>query len=135
MELDFSRIDDAFNRGYNQGYRHGAEFQKQLKEWYLPVVLPKHLESIVILVKPYDKKTLKYCKKNNVQWIKYNGIFLDGETIYNECDTNDSYTKEKYPDMVLFSTKEGLTWDMVSLWTSVEVPEWFFKQEEEKNDI
>lgn len=125
MEREVSIIEDAFNRGYNQGYRHGAEAQKENKQWNLPEIRPNHLESIAVLVKPYNKKTEKYCKKNNIKYIKYDCVYIDGLELYNDCNTDDEYSKEDYPDMALFSKKTGILWDFVELWTSIEPPSWY----------
>ena len=132
---DFSKIDEAFERGYNQGYKHGLEDKIAIKEWNLPIVFPKHNESIIVLVKPYNKKTQKYCIKNNVQWLKYNAIYIDGKTLYNLCETDEPYSEEKYPNMALFNTKEGIIWDSVELWTSVEIPDWFLNQKKEEDNV
>lgn len=130
MGWDFKQIDEAYNRGYNQGYEHALRDKERLKEWNPPEKFPQHLESIIVLVKPYNKKTIKYCKKNNVNWIKYNAVYLDGKTLYKDCNINEPYSKELYPNMALFTEKEGITWDQVLLWTSVEIPKWFLNQEE-----
>lgn len=131
MGWDFKQIDEAYNRGYNQGYQHGVQDQKQLKQWNLPDSFPNHLESIIVLVRPYDKKTIKYCKKNDVNWIKYNAVYIDGQELYKECNTNEPYSKEAFPNMALFTEKQGVAWDIVELWTSVEIPEWFLNQKKE----
>lgn len=128
---DFSKIDEAFERGYNQGYKHGMEDKVSLKGWNIPCLHPKHGESIIVLVKPYNKKTEKYCKKNNTKWLKYNSIYIDGKKLYEACDTKDPYSEEKYPNMALFNTNEGVVWDSVELWCSVEIPEWFLIKNEE----
>lgn len=131
MGWDFKQIDEAYNRGYEKGYQHALEDKQQLKEWNSPIIIPKHLESIIILVRPYNKKTIKYCKKNNVQWIKYNAVYIDGQELYKECNTNEPYSAEAFPNMALFTEKEGIVWDQVLLWTSVEIPEWFLNQKKE----
>lgn len=131
MGWDFKQIDEAYNRGYNQGYQHALEDKKQLKEWNSPIITPQHLESIIILVKPYNKKTIKYCKKNNIQWLKYNAVYMDGKILYKECNTTEPYSAETFPNIALFNQKEGVIWDQVLLWTSVEIPEWFLNQKKE----
>lgn len=131
MGWDFKQIDEAYNRGYNQGYQHALQDQKQLKQWHFQQELPQHLESIIILVRPYDKKTIKYCKKNNVDWIKYNAVYIDGKTLYNKCKTDKEYSEDEFPNMALFTEKEGITWNLVQLWTSVEIPDWFLNQQKE----
>lgn len=132
MGWDFKQIDEAYNRGYNQGYRHGAEDKSQIKEWNFPTKRPNHLESIIVLVKPYNKKTKKYCEKNNIQWIKYDAVYIDGKTLYKDCDTDDAYSEEEYPDMALFKKDEGILWNFVELWTSIEIPQWFINQMKEE---
>ena len=131
MGWDFKQIDEAYNRGYNQGYQHALQDQKNLKQWNLPIKLPQHLESIIVLVKPYNKKTIKYCKKNKVNWIKYNAVYIDGQTLYKECITDKPYSKYDFPNMALFTEKQGITWDLVQLWTSIEIPDWFMNQQKE----
>ncbi len=133
MGWDFKQIDEAYNRGYNQGYKHGIEDQQKIKEWKLPQIKPNHLESIVILVKPYNKKTKKYCQKNNIKYIKYDVVFVKGKDLYNDCNTDEPYSEEEYPDMALINNKTGILWNFVELWTSIEIPKWFLDKTEDEN--
>ena len=121
-----NRMQEAYDRGYAEGFRRGAESEKNAGIWNLPEVKPKHEEIIVAIARPYNRKTRSYCKKHGLSYCRVEGMFLDGNTI------KSFFTEEKlggcdddFPDAILITKHKAVAFENVVLWISNELPEGF----------
>lgn len=127
IEDTLKRIKEAYDRGYDDGFRRGAESEKKAGLWHVPEARPQHDEWIVALAKPYDRKTQRYCKKHGISFLRIEGLYIDGETIrrYISAEESDEYDEEEFPDAILVSKRTAVAWENVILWISAELPEGF----------
>ena len=129
-DYDFDRYKAANERGYQQGYRYGAEDERKAGEWHIPAVRPKHGENIIAVVLPYSWRTRRYCRKNGLKYLKVSGVFASGDGL--AADIGDD--PGEWTDMFLPDAHTMLTWDWaVKLWISAELPEWFDMREDDND--
>lgn len=129
-------LDEAFERGYNQGYRHGVEDQKNEAIWNLPEAIPQDGELVQVIHLPYNWRTRRLCRKRKIQWLMTNGIFLSGRKLWEDNhEPDEPWDEEEWPDALIISPKMVIGWkDAVLLWHSAEVPEWFVKKYKGEGD-
>lgn len=126
----------SFDRGYKQGYQHGAEAEKNAENWHVPEVTPKHGEMVQVLIQPYNRRTIRMCRKRKINWIQTNGVFLAGEEMRRDLtDAGDDLEEDEVPDMLLVSKHQAVEWGAVLLWMSAEVPEWFLEEYKGEGDL
>lgn len=126
-----SRIDESFERGYAQGYRHGIADRPKLANWNLPETKPNEEEVVCAVVVPYDRKTACRCRRLGISWFPITGVFMGRETVRKTCGIGAEIDSDEIPDLLFISKKDAVCWDNVRLWLSEEVPEWFLEKEGE----
>ena len=125
-----SRIDEAYERGYAQGYRHGISDRPKMGNWNLPETKPNESEVVCAVVQPYDRKSERFCKKFGKPWFPITGVFMGRETVKKCFGSNADVDMDEIPDLLFIDKKEAIDWDYVLLWLSEEIPEWFLEKEE-----
>ncbi len=134
-ENKWSFVDDARESGYQQGYRHGVEDQKNAALWNLPEVRPNHLEEIMAYVLPWNWRTRRMCRRMGIKWLRVNGIFLDGEAMLHEVeDSAWGFVTNNAPDFLMIGKRSALVWDDVKLWQTAEPPAWMKEEEEQERE-
>ena len=127
-----SRIDEAYERGYAQGYRHGIGDRPKMGNWNLPEVKPNESEVVCAIVQPYDRKSARFCKKFGKPWFPITGVFMGRETVKKIARTNPDVDTDEIPDLLFIKEKEAIDWEYVLLWLSEEIPEWFLEKEKKE---
>ena len=125
-----SRIDEAYERGYAQGYRHGIGDRPKMGNWNLPEVKPNESEVVCAIVQPYDRKSARFCKKFGKPWFPITGVFMGRETVKKIARTDPDVDTDEIPDLLFIKEKEAIDWEYVLLWLSEEIPEWFLNKKE-----
>ena len=125
-----SRIDEAYERGYAQGYRHGIGDRPKMGNWNLPEVKPNESEVVCAIVQPYDRKSARFCKKFGKPWFPITGVFMGRETVKKIARTDPDVDMDEIPDLLFIDKKEAIDWEYVLLWLSEEIPEWFLNKKE-----
>lgn len=134
-ERDYSWYDQAWDKGYAKGFSDGAEKAQRSGNWNLPEAKPNDGEMVQVLVLPYNRKTVRMCRKRKINWIYTNGVFLSGEELKKDVmDSDDDLEEGEIPDMLLISKHEAVDWNLILLWMSAEVPEWFQEQYKGEGD-
>ena len=118
--------EQAFERGLARGREEGAADEKSAGVWHIPEIRPKHTESIIAVMKPYNWGSRRYCRKNGLKYVRVSGVFLNGDELAIELGDDPG----EYSDLVIVDARHAVEWDNVVLWTSAELPEWFDMREE-----
>lgn len=133
-ERNYSWYDRVYQRAYQKGYEDGAEDNKIVSPWNISKNKPKHEEIIVALVKPYDWRTKRFCKKHGLKYCRVEGMFIDGEVVtsYFCEEEREDWKNPEYPSAILLSQHKAVEWDHAVIWLSAELPEGFETKAEEK---
>lgn len=132
-ERDYSWVDEVSERSYQQGLRHGAAKEKEAGHWNIPEAKPEHLEYILAVAEPYDRKSRRYCRRHGLKYCRIDGLFIDGERVTSFfTDEEREDWDGAYPDCILVNEKMAVGWGNVVLWLSAGLPEWFSMKREEE---
>ena len=114
--------DEIWDRGYTKGLEDGAAEQRRAGGWNVPYLKPEDGEPILAMVRPFNRKLRRLCKKNKLRFLQLEGFFIKKETVMEAYGGDDP---DLYDDILLINKRDCADWSDVELWISLKLPDGF----------